>query len=255
MGSECRIKPFSFLVVYFYNIARTHLIKLYYFSQPYLKTGKRVKIQARLLLIMLFTTTFTMVIALLITSYLTRDALEAAGEAKLTAVMEARYRALSNWTDTIQADMTVLAASPVTVKLLGELSAEFHNLGDNAQTLLQQTYLGTEHDNPTTQTRASIVAYDKVHRAAWPFFNRRHNAYGWHDIFLIDAQGNVVFSLKKETDFATNLRTGPWRDSGLARAVMPLLQNAIPKLDFSTKLLRMLTVPLLLSFHGVKMKI
>ena len=79
------------------------------------------------------------------------------------------------------------------------------------------------------QTRASIAAYDKVHRIAMPFFCRRHDAYGWEDMFLIDTQGNVVFSLKKETDFATNLRTGPWRDSGLARAVTPLLHDAIPK--------------------------
>ncbi len=169
-----------------------------------------------------------MVTAFLITSYLTQAALETAEKEKLAAVLEARVRALSSWTDTIEAEMTTLAVSPTTVKLLGELSAEFHNLGDNAQTLLQQNYLGTGHDYPTTQTRASIAAYDKIHRATLPFFCRRHDAYGWFDMFLIDAHGNVVFSLKKEADFATNLRTGPWRDSGLAHAVTPLLHDAIP---------------------------
>jgi PAS domain S-box-containing protein len=193
------------------------------------KRGKRVKIQVRLLLLMLFKTTFTMVIALLITSHLTRNALESAAKEKLAAVLEARWSALDRWVDTLQAQMTILAVAPTTVRLLGEFSTEFHHLGDNAQVLLQQNYLASAHDNQITQPRASIVeAYDKVHCIAQPYFMSRHDAYGWEDMFLIDTQGNVVFSLRKEIDFATNLRTGPWRESGLARAVMPLLTDAIP---------------------------
>ena len=38
----------------------------------------------------------------------------------------------------------------------------------------------------------------------------------YHDVLLIDAQGNVVFSLRGEADLGTNLNHGPHRDSGLA---------------------------------------
>ncbi len=184
-----------------------------------------MKIQVRLLLLMLFKTTLTMIIALLVTSYLTRNVLEEAAQEKLAAVLEARNSALSRWTDTLQAQLNILAVAPHTVQLLGELSVEFHNLGDNAQVLLQQNYLAIE----STQTHVSTEAYDKIHSIAQRYYSRRLDAYGWEDMFLIDTQGNVLFSLKKETDFATNLRTGPWRDSGLARAVMPLLKDAIPQ--------------------------
>ncbi|TAN71447.1 MAG: response regulator [Methylobacter sp.] len=187
-----------------------------------------MKIQARLLLLMLSKTTFTMVIALLVTSYLTRDILESAMTEKLVAVSEARYSTLNRWMETLQAQMTIFAVAPTTVQLLSELSGEFHNLGDNAQTLLQQNYLVAGRNRQATQMPAPIMAYDKVQRVAKLYFIRCHAAYNWEDMFLIDTQGNVVFSLRKETDFATNLRTGPWRDSGLARAVMPLLQDAIP---------------------------
>jgi signal transduction histidine kinase/CheY-like chemotaxis protein/HAMP domain-containing protein len=94
--------------------------------------------------------------------------------------------------------------------------------------LLQQNYLETNHDNQNAQKQGSIEAYDKIFRIAQSYFSRRYDAFGWEDMFLIDTQGSVVFSLKNETDFATNLRAGPWRDSGLARAVIPLLKNAIP---------------------------
>lgn len=199
------------------------------FLQPSLRRGKRVKIQARLLLLMLSKTTFTMVIALIITSYLTRDALEEAASEKLAVVLEAREHGLRRWVETLQAQMTILAVAPTTVKLLGDFSTEFQLLGDNAQVLLQQNYLGKgdKYQNPSSQV--STAAYDKIHRIALPYFARRHDAYeGWQDIFLIDTKGNVVFSLQKEADFATNLRTGSWRESGLARAVLPLLKDAIP---------------------------
>jgi diguanylate cyclase (GGDEF)-like protein/PAS domain S-box-containing protein len=38
----------------------------------------------------------------------------------------------------------------------------------------------------------------------------------YHDVLLIDAHGNVVFSLQGEADLGTNLLDGPYRDSGLA---------------------------------------
>ncbi|MDO9212822.1 MAG: response regulator [Methylococcales bacterium] len=146
----------------------------------------------------------------------------------MAAVLEARYSALNRWVDTQQAQISILAVAPTTVKLLGELSAEFQHLGDNAQVLLQQNYLVTIHDNQNAQKQGSIEAYDKIFRIAQSYFSRRYDAFGWEDMFLIDTHGNLVFSVKNETDFATNLRAGPWRDSGLARAVIPLLKDAIP---------------------------
>ncbi|HSM97904.1 MAG TPA: PAS domain-containing protein, partial [Gallionella sp.] len=40
----------------------------------------------------------------------------------------------------------------------------------------------------------------------------------FYDVFLIDLRGDIVYSQKHESDFATNLLAGPYRGSGLARA-------------------------------------
>lgn len=193
-----------------------------------------MKIQTRLLLLMLFKTTLTMTIALLITSYLTRQALETATHEKLAVVIESRHSALERWTEVLQADLSITAYAPMTAKLLNDLSSEFKKLGANAQLILQQNYLTSGRDYKLAQPKNEIQAYEAIHRQAMPFFSRRYDAFGWYDMFLIDTQGNVVFTLKKEADFATNLYTGAWKDSGLAKAVIPLLHDAIPRqLSFS----------------------
>ncbi|MCL4759316.1 MAG: EAL domain-containing protein [Rhodocyclaceae bacterium] len=38
----------------------------------------------------------------------------------------------------------------------------------------------------------------------------------YHDLLLIDIDGNVIFSLRHESDLGTNLRHGPYADTGLA---------------------------------------
>ncbi len=47
-----------------------------------------------------------------------------------------------------------------------------------------------------------------------------------YDLFLISPVGEVIYTVEKEPDFATNLRTGPWRGSGLARAFEAALAKA-----------------------------
>ena len=53
-------------------------------------------------------------------------------------------------------------------------------------------------------------------------------AKGFYDLLLIDAAGNVVFSLLREPDLGTNLLDGPYRDSLLASVVARTLRSRQP---------------------------
>lgn len=186
-----------------------------------------MKIQFRLLLLTISLTTVAVVVALLISTYLTRDALVADATEKLAAVLEARHSAVTRHLDTTHRQMHILAQAPSTARDLTALSAAHVRLGGNAQTLLQQNYLA---ENVSSKIAKSAIifssGYDQALRLTDPFFQRRHDTYGWEDMFLIDPQGNVVYSVLKESDFGTNLVSGPWKDTGLARAVKPLLHDA-----------------------------
>ncbi len=62
------------------------------------------------------------------------------------------------------------------------------------------------------------TSYDKAHGLYHPSIKHYLEAFGYYDIFLVDNQGNVVYSVFKELDYATNLVSGPYKNSGLAEA-------------------------------------
>ncbi|MEE4245733.1 MAG: methyl-accepting chemotaxis protein [Kangiellaceae bacterium] len=73
--------------------------------------------------------------------------------------------------------------------------------------------------------RADQTSYDQAHKTYHPRINYFLQSFGYYDIFLVDPDsGDVFYSVFKEVDFATNLRTGPFRQSNLAEAYRQALQ-------------------------------
>ena len=63
------------------------------------------------------------------------------------------------------------------------------------------------------------TAYSKIHKKYHPHLNKYLEAFGFYDIFLVDSDtGYVIYSVFKELDFATSLKDGPYKNSGLAKA-------------------------------------
>jgi class 3 adenylate cyclase len=60
-------------------------------------------------------------------------------------------------------------------------------------------------------------AYSRVHRRYHPIFRKIIEKFGYYDMFLINPQGTVVYTVFKETDFTTNYGTGAYKTSNLAR--------------------------------------
>lgn len=86
--------------------------------------------------------------------------------------------------------------------------------------LLQQQYI-INNPNPVGSKDILIASsantsYDTAHQVVHPYFHDYLDRYGFYDIFLINNQGEVVYSVFKELDFATSLTVGPYKNSGLA---------------------------------------
>ncbi|MGB7413365.1 MAG: adenylate/guanylate cyclase domain-containing protein [Thermosynechococcaceae cyanobacterium] len=61
--------------------------------------------------------------------------------------------------------------------------------------------------------------FSKVHQQFHPFMRDYAEAFGLEDLFLIDPEtGNVFYSVYKGVDFGTNLKTGSFSESVLAKA-------------------------------------
>lgn len=89
--------------------------------------------------------------------------------------------------------------------------------------LLQHDYIAT-NPHPLGSKNALLKAehgtdYDQVHARYHPSLSRFQQTFGYYDLFIADAQnGNVVYSVFKEIDFATSLLDGPHADSGIGEA-------------------------------------
>ena len=94
--------------------------------------------------------------------------------------------------------------------------------GSDTAIALQDSYIASNPfpvgDKDALPTAEDDPAYDKSHLENHPTFRSIQKNSGFYDIFLIDNDGNIVYSVFKEVDFGTNLLTGPYRDSGLSRA-------------------------------------
>ncbi|MEC8080517.1 MAG: methyl-accepting chemotaxis protein [Pseudomonadota bacterium] len=62
------------------------------------------------------------------------------------------------------------------------------------------------------------TAYSSEHKRIHPYMRTIQQRFGFYDLFMVDMKGSVVYTVFKELDFATNLKNGPYANSGLADA-------------------------------------
>ncbi|BBD53071.1 Adenylate cyclase [Planktothrix agardhii] len=84
-----------------------------------------------------------------------------------------------------------------------------------------QYYYIADNPHPVGKKEALDYAkdgseYSKIHARYHPIFRNIIQKFSYYDMFLIDPQGNIVYTVFKETDFTTNLENGPYQNSNLA---------------------------------------
>jgi len=131
----------------------------------------------------------------------------------------------------VRRDLHLLAAGPAMLEALHTLGQGYARLGPAAQSRLRQTYVAANPQPLGERDRlvegAGPEAYHRAHARFHPWLREWARTRAWGDLLLVDLRGNVVDSTHKQGDFATNLLTGPWRDTGLARVVKPLLDQPV----------------------------
>lgn len=149
-----------------------------------------------------------------------RESLSHSYEEKLYALAHAKETSLGNYLRGIQEDLTTLAANQQTLTALEEYSLAWTEMGGNQTEILQSLYIAN-NPNPTGEKHKLDFAsdgsfYSQIHKFHHAWFRQFLEAREYYDIFLFDMNGNVVYTVFKELDFATNMNTGPWKDTDLA---------------------------------------
>jgi len=89
---------------------------------------------------------------------------------------------------------------------------------------LQAAYIA---DNPNPYGKRSLLvsvndgtAYDRAHTRFHPSYRRIVDAFGYHDIKIIDNDSlRVIYTVAKEVDLGLSLKDGPYRNTNLAKVV------------------------------------
>ncbi|WP_404786112.1 adenylate/guanylate cyclase domain-containing protein [Altericista sp. CCNU0014] len=109
--------------------------------------------------------------------------------------------------------------SPVLESYLPTAAAsrylQYQYIANNANPVGKKHLLDAAPDGST---------YSRVHRRYHSIFRKIIQKFGYYDMFLIDPQGTVVYTVFKETDFTTNFGTGAYKTSNLARLAAQVQQ-------------------------------
>lgn len=143
----------------------------------------------------------------------------AEAEARLEAYSAAPVSRLSDVIGGVEADLEALVRDPGVAQAMVAFTAAFAEVSDPAATL-QDLYI-TKNPHPLGEKNGLSDAgtgspYDVAHATYHDGFNTRLIQMDYYDIFLIDLNGNLVYSVFKELDYATNLNRGEWKDTDLA---------------------------------------
>lgn len=150
-------------------------------------------------------------------SYREARAVEIAEKFQLLASL--RRSALETYFNTARAEVSFWSVSPRIHEAMVDLTGGWLMLGADPGAEVRKLYM----QNTDAVEALRIIenagdgsgyseAHSTVHAFAREFVTRR----GYYDFFLIDLDGNIVYSVEKEDDFGTSLVDGPYIDTGLA---------------------------------------
>ena len=147
-------------------------------------------------------------------------------EKKMISLAESRKNALSYYLTTIETDLNSLVDNDMVVNGLTAFEHAWDELKD-PEAQLQELYINKnphplgEKDKLDKADDSS--SYTATHEHYHPWFRTFQKSKGYYDVFLVNHEGKLVYSVFKENDYATNLITGKWKDTGLGRVVQEVL--------------------------------
>jgi methyl-accepting chemotaxis protein len=159
-----------------------------------------------------------------VSSYLTSSqAMHEATRERLLASTESGKQLILDYLHAIEEELAIIAEHPGTVSAVNEFASTWQfweQLGKDPSAELKRAYI-SENPFPVGEKQKLDKAetgsgYDAVHAKYHPWFRKMQETAGYYDVFLFDTKGNLVYSVFKEADFATNFQPGgKWAETGL----------------------------------------
>lgn len=195
----------------------------------------KLKISQKLPLLITGLAVLSAVITGLVTITKAQNELIHAAEEKLVALQASRANALTSYLGSIEQDLSSLSKNEYVRQALFDFMNGWNamKIQGNPEEILNALYI---EDNPhPTGSKDELdyaedgSVYSQMHAKYHPWFRHFLRQRDYYDIFLFAPNGDLVYTVFKELDYATNLNTGKWKDSDLGNAFRAARNN--PKQD------------------------
>jgi len=133
-----------------------------------------------------------------------------------------RSQALTDWFKKLETETRAMSASRNVETALREFDMASRHLGDTPG-----EHLGSgnsvENSSPIGKRDELLKASDQtvwsdLREKYHPSFQSFQHEFGYHDLFLLNPVGDLVYSVSMVDGFATNVQTGAYSSTGLAEA-------------------------------------
>ena len=145
---------------------------------------------------------------------------------KLEAVVDGRRNQLETFLANLQQDLAATSQNNLMRIALEGFKYDWGFLGADATNELKRRYI-TENPFPEGERQkydtaqkpddAKISSYDQTHERYNAQLREMAESRGWEDFFLVDMNGNVIYSVNKYDDYASNLRSDAFKDTGIGK--------------------------------------
>lgn len=194
-----------------------------------------------------------------------REILHSQAESRLESRRDAQQDRLLRRLDAIRIGVMAQSTSPVARRTVSDLSGAWDALPGDKGEELRRRYITENPNDPDARDQLDFAAgrdgYNRSHRNSHPYFRGIANDGGYADVYLTDKEGNVIYSVRKASDFATSLTDETNTDTGLGRAFSRasildqrdqfVFEDFAPHLDGETASSAFLGAPILASNGGL----
>jgi len=197
------------------------------------KAFSRMKISKKLPLIMIGLTAINVFAVTSLQQNLMYKETIKTTESQLAAYQSAKKRDLDTYLQGINEDIIMLASNDYIRNAIRDFNTAWKAMPYEPSATLRSSYID-QNPNPVGQKEKLDFAndgslYSTVHGQYHPWMKKFLKLGGYYDIFLFNENGDLIYTVFKERDFATNMNDGEWKDTDLANAFRAVRDN--PKAD------------------------
>lgn len=149
-----------------------------------------------------------------------------ASNKNLSSLADGRRNQLDTFLSNVEKHLLSTANRDLASTAMTKFDQAWNQIEGNPLIELQKRYI---KDNPNALGEKHLLIsakvdmddalqnkYDTVHAQIHPRFVDVMEEKQYYDIFLVNMNGDIVYSVFKETDYATNLNSGEWANTSIA---------------------------------------